>query len=350
MYLSLIPLSYSATSWLLVFQACGFGSAGPLWALSYFKKSPLFHIADPNQLQAASAAPTTSLLVLPLSLLLGYLVPSFLMCIKSPGVVSNNFQQKAIATWNVFPLWVLCVQKILEHLATRGLGQTTLGGSRLAHMRALRAVNTIVAAAGFASHVMFLSVAASSALLPGIWAPGIAQDFSPRRLLVPPIPLLTSERSSTVGDGVRGFFMWDMLFGFLLAILVALWQFEAATRASGKPLRVLPAATAVAIGSAVLGPGTTTLMVSWARDELLFDVVADVVERLGDGELMNGELENPSAEFMNGELEEHSAQSINGGKKTPYDEIMNKELTRSSRGLANGELKKPPGILLNGKL
>ncbi|KAI0157181.1 hypothetical protein GGR52DRAFT_577175 [Hypoxylon sp. FL1284] len=253
------------TLWILLFQLTAFAASGWLWALSAL--SQLAISIPPNSKpdrarQASAVSDTVSELVMLLALILGYGGSAVLMALPSPGVVSNDFQQFAVAGWNMFPVLVLGAYWLL--LGSARLLGCTKGPT---HLVTIRIVNSIALVLTSAFHwgVTGLSVAAT--LFPAAFAPGYAEHFRPDRLALPPIAITQSQ---TFGDGVRSFILWDQVFGYALSFVVTLAQVRAATLAVGKSFS-WPRYVLGAVGlSIVLGPGSACLMASWWRDEMLF--------------------------------------------------------------------------------
>ncbi|RYP50672.1 hypothetical protein DL769_010921 [Monosporascus sp. CRB-8-3] len=103
-----------------------------------------------------------------------------------------------------------------------------------------------------------------------MFAPGYAEKLHPLNLAVPPLAI---EKAETPGDGIWSFIVWDQVFGFSFMMLVFLAQLRNAMRASGQLHESLGWAKMSAIcllSSFPVGPGTTVMGVSWARDYVLY--------------------------------------------------------------------------------
>jgi hypothetical protein len=258
------------TLWSLLFQLTAIGATGWIWAISFLSSAATL-TAGPAAgekrskkaaLRHASAVVDPRVtLVVPFALLIGYVASAVLMALPSPDVVSNSFQQYAIAAWNMFPLLVLAAQSLLTPVAR------CLPRSTSSHLAAIRIVNSLTLVMTCASHWVFFGLAITSKLFPHVFAPRYVDVFSPKSLFAPPLEIV---QSKTFGDGVRSFMLWDQVFGYALVGLVMLLQLQKADVAVGREYKWTRALTATLTLAVVLGPGSAILVVSWIRDELLF--------------------------------------------------------------------------------
>ncbi|KAI0836877.1 hypothetical protein F5Y06DRAFT_272502 [Hypoxylon sp. FL0890] len=257
------------TLWALSFQMGAIGFTGWIWALWFISSSPLFSatVSPGARRRSAFVNPRLVRAVLP-ALLVGYVVPAIAMGIPSPGIVSNNFQQWAVVTWNVFPLTVMVLFKV-----SAGTGSPSDRGH--GHDNGLHSVRTTYAvtlAFSFAMHVAIVSLSIITVLFPAIFDPSYRQYFSPASLFIPP---LSVEPTKTVGDGIRSFFLWDQVGGYGVVLLVGLVQLGNAAHVTGKQFNWFNAVVSTALASLVFGPGSTSVLINWWHDELLLGPDAD---------------------------------------------------------------------------
>lgn len=251
---------------------CGIGCNGFVWALAYTASSPTTSRSiSSNALRSASlVSPPMTLLLLP-ALALGYVVPAVCMALPSPGIVTNNFQQLAVVTWNLYPLLVLVILNVLGALASPFSGWQ-IDRPAQEHLQVVRLVNCASLAMSSAVHIGVSAVSISTILFPVLFNAKYVQELSPASLLLPPISIT---QGSTVGDGFRGFCLWDQVFGYPVVILVMMLQLRTAMIARGLPTSWLKSVGLVILISCVAGPGSACLALSWLRDEILFDFNAE---------------------------------------------------------------------------
>lgn len=260
------------TIWLLIFQMTGIGSSGPLWALMYLSFSPTIAQSSLRNLQQASYVTTNMPLVIILEIVLGYLLPAVAMILPSPTRLSYDSKQTALILWNIFPLLIFTIQttlaKVVPNLMRARVLKTGEEIKSRQHLAATRWMYAIALTCSFASHVAILTISFSTVWLPMLWREIYIANLSPARLFMPPVNFSVGQ---TVGDGVRSFMLWDQVFGYATVGLVMLLQLQNALRSTGRSFYWLGSVLAALLGSIVLGPGSSCLILSWIRDEILFE-------------------------------------------------------------------------------
>ena len=242
-------------------------TVGPLYAIVYLSVSPLASELSLPGLATESLAPTTSTYTLPISLTVGYLVPAIAMAMPSPSLVSNGFQQVAIALWNIFPLIVCFMQKALGGIAARvGERKKKRGPNTRHHLKAVRFAYIFGLVISTVTHTAILSLSLSTKILPFLFQPSYAQALGPSALLVPPVALTTVP---SLGDGVRSFLLWDQVFAYSTMLILGYVQLQRVLQASRARTQPYSIAGLVAIGIIVMGPGSVVLILNWTREEEL---------------------------------------------------------------------------------
>jgi hypothetical protein len=254
--------------WLLAFQAVGLGCAGPLWAMVYLTESAFFTAPHSEQLRHHSKPDPAVVIAIPGALLLGYVLPAILMSVKSPELVSNSFQQSAIVVWNTFPVWVACFQTLIEYALRHYKLATNAQDSPRQYLTALRVISMVAIVVSFAGHAAFLALAWATRTFPSILSPEYQDVFTFSQLF---LPELAWPQVTTIGDGVRAFFLWDQWFGYATMIMFAAARLHkiAAVHIDRrlKPTGMLGVLCCVF----TLGPGATCALLSWIAEELLFE-------------------------------------------------------------------------------
>ncbi|KAH0433747.1 hypothetical protein CcaCcLH18_05734 [Colletotrichum camelliae] len=270
------PSFLRATLWSLVFQLTAIGCTGWIWALSFLSSSetaPPVSAQRKHQLKAdlrrASAVSDVSSMYLLLpAIIIGYVGSAVAMGLRSPELVSNGFQQYAIAGWNMFPLLVFAAYYALRSLVGIATSLGPAGHSKpTSHLTAIRVTNLLTIVLTSASHWAISGMSLAAVIFPGVFAPGYSQELSPAALAIPPLAIT---KGRTFGDGVRSFMLWDQVFGYGLVGIVTMRQLSAAMGSSGKQLPVLATRLAILASIVALGPGSAILLMSWIRDEVLF--------------------------------------------------------------------------------
>lgn len=211
-----------------------------------------------------------TLLILP-ALVFGYVIPAVCMALPSPEIVTENFQQLAVVTWNLFPLLVLVIFKFFRTCVPifSSWRNDQPATSRHEHLRAMRLVSGVSLALSSAVHIGISALSISTVLFPTLFNAKYAHELNPASLILPPISII---QGSTVGDGVRSFLLWDQLFAYPVVMLVGMLQLRTAAIARGHPTSWMKSLGLVFLISCVAGPGSAYLALGWLRDEILFDI------------------------------------------------------------------------------
>ena len=97
-----------------IFQNISFAVTTPVYLFLHLLTSPT---ARPYPGPSANRMLLISfwdLTILPLSVTVGYIIPSFLMVLWSPEIVSPGTHQNYIAFWQGFPLWSVATHWLLR--------------------------------------------------------------------------------------------------------------------------------------------------------------------------------------------------------------------------------------------
>jgi hypothetical protein len=242
---------------------------GPVFFALHLATSPTARPSPTAEARRAGVLPAApALRLLPLAVLLGYIVPSVVLALPAPGLVSYAAQQAAIAVWTPFPIWVGLAQVIL----TWCVAGLTPSGSRPAReadaqhedgVRAARAVYVFALVGSAAVHVGVVAVSASTVLFPAIFSPPYVAEFAPANLLFPKNAAVPS-----IGAGVLNFMQWDQWIGYTAVLLWALALRHADEAVS---LRTwTQGALRAVLASVVVGPGGAAAWLIWMRDEKAF--------------------------------------------------------------------------------
>lgn len=267
----------------MLFQLTAIATSGPWFLAAYFSISPLVDINPPlpRYLSSHLAEPTEILLV-PVSAVIGYIIPVVLMSLRSPSVISNTAKQLSIALWNVFPLTMTIIQTASRPMMSSirrapGSDKARKPPSPGDFLWAVRICYAFSFVFSCTCHVGVAAVSGISVLFPMILAPHYASAFRPGKVLIPP---LSGMAVSSFGEGDLSFMKWDQMIGYaciLLYTCVTLRRAQAKLGVRGS----WGLYAGIVGGCVVAGPGSTVLVISWAKDELLFARQTDV--QIGKG-------------------------------------------------------------------
>ena len=227
--------------------------------------------------------------LIPISVSMGYLLPTVFMSIKSPTYLSPDTQQAWIAVWGFFPIFVYGAQQTMTfilRLTVRSIATSPPAlpktppshspstSSSLPSKPFLTALRTTYMASLlltiFSHHAtIFLSLA--TLIFPMLFSPSYATALHPTKLLIPPFSL---DPPPDIGTAIAGFMQWDQIFGYAAVLWLGAESYFSALRAlgqkaGGKEMAVFGGWMALLV--LALGPGGAFLYVLWARDELVLE-------------------------------------------------------------------------------
>jgi hypothetical protein len=86
----------------------------PLWLMLHLLTSPVSSPFTGTHSNSAILVSSLDLKILPISVALGYIIPSILMALPSPDSVSPSMHQKYMALWQAFPIWTVVIHQSLK--------------------------------------------------------------------------------------------------------------------------------------------------------------------------------------------------------------------------------------------
>ncbi|KAJ5307078.1 hypothetical protein N7508_006093 [Penicillium antarcticum] len=243
-----------AALWALAMQNFTLACIGPI----YFA----LHLEASHNVRAPAAR---QLRYLPWSMVLGYVVPSIMLGLPSPNVVSYPAQQAAIALWTPFPVWVGLIHSLLSwcggHIYNISPEPAAERSSKI-YLHAARPVYLFAVIGSAIVHIGTVVTSLSTVVFPSLFVASAREALAPQTLLFPRNLLLDS-----IGAGVLNFMQWDQWVGY-----AALWMWvlkitqEGGMRVQTKA-GLLWRALEVVVCVALLGPGGAAVLFVWRRDE-----------------------------------------------------------------------------------
>lgn len=204
---------------------------------------------------------------LPLSIIVGYGVPTVLMCIP---LDNNLLHQWLGAVWQGHPLWILLLQWLLRALRTGRVEQAEAANKRKANTRHLSRVRNraylFALGAAAITHIATLAVIAQRALFPRLFSQWAQESITLQNVYRPP-PLLTNSPLKSMELAVLNFLQYDMYCGSFTSNFWALSLYLESRRA---PLGV---GEGLSLGFKILslciaaGPSAVLVFLMYIRDE-----------------------------------------------------------------------------------
>lgn len=263
----------SPTLWLLAFQLSAIATSGPwfvLLALFLNQNLPSSNL---------STSRVTSIRVLPVSILAGYVSLIVAMALPSTGssaLVSPAAQQVAIAGWNIFPIFIALSQSLFQALfsiygSSAEKSQPTATLSRETAFSAIRPTYAFSVLISFASHIATLAITFSTVLFPTLFSLSAIESLHPTRIFNLP---LSHAQVSSLGTGAIQFMQWDLLVGFAAVLIPAVISHHRTQETNGKHSNLTVLSFKILGAAIVVGPGAVLVGLRWLEDETALAGVA----------------------------------------------------------------------------
>ncbi|KAJ5663874.1 hypothetical protein N7507_004605 [Penicillium longicatenatum] len=209
--------------------------------------------------------PRVVLAVIPAVFVIGFLVPTNLMILPAPDVISVDWKQIAIAAWHPWPVYV----SILTTAAYYVLGPFFTNNHR-ASMSGLRWVYASAFIHAGVSHLVTLVISVATVLAPALFDTRFVDALHPSKVYSFPVPW-SGMQVDTVADGVHVFLRWDYMIG---SAGILLWALKLHTVAHKQILSSISWTSLffkIGLLTALTGPAGAAVELMWERDELVFN-------------------------------------------------------------------------------
>jgi len=238
----------------------------PLYLVIYLSTSPLI---GSNQVSDYLLS-TADIAAIPVSMALGYALPTVLMCLPAPSVINHEQKQTFIAIWQMFPLWVAILQRFIPYLTAIFTKNDTPSSVRshkneLSSLRQLYFSLLVVAGIGQISTVTLMAI---SRWFSDLFAPDFVGVFDPSHVFLPSA-LSPSTKMPSIGAGALLLLQYDEFIGSASMALFATTLYVN-TSCNSKMYSISASLVMRGIAALVLtGPLGYAVACIWARDELI---------------------------------------------------------------------------------
>ncbi|RMZ92026.1 hypothetical protein DV736_g768, partial [Chaetothyriales sp. CBS 134916] len=246
----------------------GFACVAPLYFALHLYFSPTAVNPQPFTLLTASPLQIT---LAPFAILIGFGLPSLIMALPAPTILTFSTKQLWTGIQQGWPLWIAISQIVLTVLVSPGdTSAFIIPSNEIAAktLKRLRSVYLFALFFGIGAHLIPLFFGALAQLFPVLFAPPYNAQFLPSHFLIPVNPF-GDYQAGTLADGALPFLQWDTIVG---VISVALWGLSLRTLAkheNATSRRVVSNAIKLAILALIIGPAGAAVVAVWARDELV---------------------------------------------------------------------------------
>lgn len=244
----------------------------PLYLIFHLATSP----TGSSRVVKNYAVDVPNLLSVPISLAIGFVLPSVLLSLPAPSVLSFDQKQTFIAFWQMFPIWFEILQQLVSFVLAKLL-QGTLKSSTSPQkqsrrtMEALRSVYIFALAIAGVTHITTVMLSMTSMLFPPLFAPQFRGQLDPSNVFLTQ-SFFASKPMSSIGAGALQLLRYDDMLGSIALQLwaVALYLNTNLRTSKANSWTAMKVVSAF-VGSTVLfGSCGCAVCCIWARDELVF--------------------------------------------------------------------------------
>lgn len=212
------------------------------------------------------------LAVAPVSIGLGYGIPSVMMSLAAPAKISFSTKQAWTGAQQAWPIWIAVAQAIITtgiSMSNSMVNVITEDDRKAKTLRNLRLAYVFALISSTAGHLTSWGLSLLAYAFPVLFNPTYDAMMQPMHVFWPVWPF-GDRQAKTLADGALWFLQWDVITG---TSAVFLWAFSlrmgvARTRATWPQWVVGMAMSAVV--AVVVGPAGAAVLSMWMRDEIVF--------------------------------------------------------------------------------
>ena len=236
----------------------------PIYLAIYLSTSPLVFSKNVSDLLVE----TDHVAAIFPALLIGFILPSILMSLPAPSVLSYEQKQTNIAIWQLFPIWVSMLQAVLPYVMSKSVktsSTNSFGSQELHTMRILYIGLLIIAGFGQAATATLI---ATSTFFPDLFASEFKGAFNPSRVFLP-AAVSPSTKMLSIGSGTHLLLQYDELIGSGAMLLWSTTLFMIVYRKCRSHQSEASLIAHGIMAMVLTGPLGYATACIWARDELL---------------------------------------------------------------------------------
>lgn len=265
----------------LFVQNLSYAICTPLYLFIHLLTSPTTKPSASTLASSVLFVSTYDMAILPVSVTLGYLIPSLLTVFPTFSAVASPGHQYLVAFWQAFPLWTLLVQWALKLLCILIIGKDSTSTTEKMPYSVASRTYLKYASRVYTFSLAFCVATCLPAVVLSLLPPDIVPDTMPgiaylartsfTSTFIPPLPLGQPIRN--MAEGVHIFLLWDMYIGSVAGLLwaIALYQNVSTRKESAASRSSLILKTM--IWTILGGPVAAWTILVWERDKILVEKV-----------------------------------------------------------------------------
>lgn len=208
--------------------------------------------------------PRVVLAVLPLIFAVGFMVPTHMMVLKAPNLISVDFKQIAIAVWHPWPAYVSILTTVAYYVLS-----PFFSNNHRASMSGLRWVYAFAFVNAALSHLVSWIISLATVIVPSMFEERFLESLHPAKVFAIPLPW-SGLKVDTLAEGVHVFLRWDYMIGSAGVLIWALTMYTVAHKQILSTVSYPGLLVKAGLLTALAGPTGAAVELMWERDELVF--------------------------------------------------------------------------------
>lgn len=207
----------------------------------------------------------------PVATIIGFGIPSVVMALPAPSVLSFEAKQNWTAIQQGWPLWIYLAQKALETLASWSdpmVSMRTEQQKRAETVKYMRRAYLFALSSSAFAHLTYTGLGLVAWFAPEMLSTKLQVQLSPDNFFIPPNPF-SDVTATTLPNGALWFLQWDLIIGTLATMV---WGVAVALYRKGNQGSLeawVSALIKYGLIAAAIGPSGAAVTAIWGRDELV---------------------------------------------------------------------------------
>jgi len=247
----------------------GYACVAPLWFALHLWVSPT--VKNPKDYQLIVDTPV-KLAVAPISIMIGFGLPSVIMTLPAPSVLSFETKQTWTAIQQGWPIWIGITHFVLSTLAIiadQRASILTEKDKRAKTIKYLRRAYAFSILSSTGSYLGGLSLSMLAYAFPVLFSSPYLAQLQPQQVYWPVLPF-GDHKVNSLADGALWFLQWDLIVAVTANLAWGL-TVRAASKSDKTSIgQILIGTAKVAVLTLMLGPTAAATVAVWARDESVF--------------------------------------------------------------------------------
>lgn len=244
----------------------GYACVAPIWFALHLWTSKV--VSNPRDWNIILDQPI-KLAIAPIATLIGFGIPSAVMALPAPSVISFDTKLNWSAVQQGWPIWIYLAQKSLEAIAAwfqPMVSMRTEKQKRAETVKYMRRAYLFALGTSAGAHLLYTGLGLAAYFLPGALSTKLQVQLQPENFFIPPNPF-GDEKATTLPNGALWFLQWDLVIGVLATMI---WGIAVRLSASGTQDDLsawIKALVEYGIIAAAVGPSGAAVVAVWRRDE-----------------------------------------------------------------------------------